>query len=179
MEPVAQHMASHSSKSASPHGERHECSPSRKFERPGSRCSTITDSITTLGLSKWDAGNEEWTRWIDGRQLGSPRMNASTDRSPTSSPSSGSSSRDASRPNTCGKPGCRCHGDPPQPHGPYWHWTAKVDGKTVNRRLTDREAELYQEWIANDRHLRDVISKMREIAAKATDLLVEQDLQQA
>jgi hypothetical protein len=85
----------------------------------------------------------------------------------------------ASRPNTCGKPGCRCHGDPPQPHGPYWQWTAKVDGRTVNRRLTDREAELYQEWIANDRHLRDVIAKMREIAANATDLLLEEDLQQA
>jgi len=85
----------------------------------------------------------------------------------------------ASRPNTCGKRGCRCHGDPPQPHGPYWQWTAKVDGKTVNRRLTNREAELYQEWIANDRQLRDVIAKMREIAAKATDLLLESDLQHA
>jgi hypothetical protein len=82
----------------------------------------------------------------------------------------------ASRPNTCGKSGCRCHGDPPQPHGPYWQWTAKVEGRTVNRRLTDREAELYKKWIANDRHMRDVIAKMREIAAKATDLLLEQDL---
>jgi len=27
---------------------------------------------------------------------------------------------------------------------------AKVDGKTVNRRLTQREVELYQEWINND-----------------------------
>ena len=85
----------------------------------------------------------------------------------------------ALRHNRCGKPNCNCHGDPPQLHGPYWQWTAKVDGRTVNRRLTDREAELYQEWIANDRNLRDVIAKMREIAAKATDLLLEEDLQQA
>jgi len=34
---------------------------------------------------------------------------------------------------------------------PYWQWTAKVDGKTVTRRLTAREAALYQEWIGNDR----------------------------
>jgi hypothetical protein len=81
----------------------------------------------------------------------------------------------ALRPNTCGKSGCRCHGDPPQPHGPYWQWTAKVEGRTVNRRLTDREAELYKKWIANDRHMREVVAKMREIAAKATDLLLEQD----
>ena len=42
----------------------------------------------------------------------------------------------ALRPNRCGKPTCRCHDDPPQLHGPYWRWTAKVNGKTVNRRLT-------------------------------------------
>ena len=79
----------------------------------------------------------------------------------------------APRYNYCGKANCRCHGDPPQPHGPYFQWTAKVDGKTVNRRLTAREAELYQEWIANDRHLRAIIDQMREVAAKATELILE------
>lgn len=38
--------------------------------------------------------------------------------------------------NRCGTPNCRCHDDPPQLHGPYWQYTAKVDGKTVTRRLT-------------------------------------------
>ena len=41
----------------------------------------------------------------------------------------------------------------PQPHGPYYQWTAKVNGKTVTRHLDHREAALYQEWIANDRQL--------------------------
>lgn len=80
----------------------------------------------------------------------------------------------ALRHNYCGKPNCRCHGDPPQPHGPYWQWTAKVDGKTVNRRLSEREAELYQKWIANDRRLRALIDQMREVAAKATELILEE-----
>ena len=79
----------------------------------------------------------------------------------------------APRFNYCGKPNCRCHADPPQPHGPYFQWTAKVDGKTVNRRLSARQAELYREWIANDRRLRDVVDKMRSIAAEATDLILE------
>jgi hypothetical protein len=79
----------------------------------------------------------------------------------------------APRYNYCGKANCRCHGDPPQPHGPYFQWTAKVDGKTVNRRLTAREAELYQEWIANDRQLRAIVDQMREVAAQATDLILE------
>lgn len=80
----------------------------------------------------------------------------------------------ALRHNRCGKPSCRCHGDPPQLHGPYWQWTTKIDGKTVNRRLTPAQAELYQEWINNDRHLRDLIAQMREVAAKATELHLTQ-----
>jgi hypothetical protein len=74
----------------------------------------------------------------------------------------------------CATPGCKCHADPPQPHGPYHQWSAKVNGKTVTRRLNEREAELYEEWIANDRRLRDLIQQMRQIAAKATELKLEQ-----
>jgi hypothetical protein len=70
----------------------------------------------------------------------------------------------------CATPGCKCHADPPQPHGPYYQWTAKINGKTVTRRLTETEADLYQEWIDNDRQLRHVIQQMREVAAKATEL---------
>lgn len=73
----------------------------------------------------------------------------------------------------CASPGCRCNADPPRPHGPYYQWTAKVNGKTVTRRLTVDEARLYQDWIANDRQLRAIITKMRQVAAKATDLIIK------
>jgi len=79
----------------------------------------------------------------------------------------------AQRHNRCGKPNCRCHDEPPQMHGPYWQWTTKVNGKTVNRRFSEAEAELYQEWIANDRHLRAIITQMRQVAAKATELITQ------
>jgi hypothetical protein len=75
--------------------------------------------------------------------------------------------------NRCGKTNCRCHADPPQLHGPYWQWTAKVDGKTVSRRLSQTEAQLYQQWIANDRQLRELITKMRTVSAKATELIIK------
>ena len=74
----------------------------------------------------------------------------------------------------CATPGCKCRADPPQPHGPYHQWSAKVNGKTVTRRLNETEAELYDEWIANDRRLRDLIQQMRQIAAKATELKLKQ-----
>ena len=82
----------------------------------------------------------------------------------------------APRYNRCGKPNCSCHAEPPRLHGPYWHWTAKVDGKTVNRRLSPREAELYIEWIANDRRARALLAQMRELAAKATGLILQEDI---
>ncbi len=81
----------------------------------------------------------------------------------------------APRFNRCGKTNCACHSDPPRLHGPYWQWTAKVDGRTVNRRLSQREAELYNEWIGNDRQARALLAQMREIAAKATELILQTD----
>jgi hypothetical protein len=77
------------------------------------------------------------------------------------------------RHNTCGKPNCRCHADPPQLHGPYYQWTAKVDGKTITRRLSQNEVDLYQRWIDNDREFRSLIAQMREVAAQATELILK------
>jgi Family of unknown function (DUF6788) len=81
--------------------------------------------------------------------------------------SSGSVTRRYTR---CATPGCRCHADPPQPHGPYYQWTTKIDGKTVTRRLNRHEATLYQEWIDNDRKMRRLIAQMRQIAAQASKI---------
>ena len=86
--------------------------------------------------------------------------------------SSGSVTRRYTR---CGTAGCRCHADPPQPHGPYYQWTTKINGKTTTRRLTDREAKLYKEWITNDRRLRRVIRQMRQVAVKAGELKLQDD----
>lgn len=79
----------------------------------------------------------------------------------------------------CGTPGCKCHADPPQPHGPYYQWTTKVSGKTVTRRLSPAEANLYKEWIANDRQLQRLIQQMRQVADKAADVRLKQARQGA
>lgn len=69
----------------------------------------------------------------------------------------------AQRYNRCGKQACRCHADPPRLHGPYWLFTAKVNGKTVNKRLSEREAQLYQQWIDNDRKAKALLTEMRAV----------------
>jgi hypothetical protein len=73
----------------------------------------------------------------------------------------------------CGTPSCRCHNDPAQRHGPYYQWTTKVANKTVTRRLSEEEAKIYQQWIANDRKLRKLVTQMRQVAAKALELRLE------
>jgi hypothetical protein len=78
----------------------------------------------------------------------------------------------ALRPERCGKANCVCRSDPERLHGPYWHFTAKIDGKTVNMRLTERDALLYQQWIANDREVRALLAEMHKIAAKAQSFIL-------
>ncbi|MBV8346289.1 MAG: hypothetical protein JOZ49_01775, partial [Mycolicibacterium sp.] len=43
---------------------------------------------------------------------------------------------------------------------------------TVTRRLSQTDAKLYQEWITNDRKLRNTITRMRQVAAKASELMI-------
>ncbi|MCP3913770.1 MAG: hypothetical protein GY713_22855 [Actinomycetia bacterium] len=73
----------------------------------------------------------------------------------------------------CTSAGCRCNSEPPEPHGPYWQWTAKVNGKTVTKRLTANEAQLYQEWIGNDRRIRALLDQLRTVDGKAAELLLK------
>jgi hypothetical protein len=54
-----------------------------------------------------------------------------------------------------------------------------VGGKTVNRRLTPEEAALYGEWIGNDRQVRALIAEMRQVAAQAQQLMLEETQSQA
>lgn len=72
----------------------------------------------------------------------------------------------------CGKPSCRCMGDPRALHGPYYQWTLRVRGKTKTVRLTEDQARLCEEWIANHRKLKDIVRRMEVMSLKETDRLL-------
>jgi len=72
----------------------------------------------------------------------------------------------------CGSPGCACHADPGKRHGPYWQHTRKIRNKTVTRRLTPAQAALYEEWIRNERALRDLLAQMQQLSDQARELLL-------
>ena len=70
----------------------------------------------------------------------------------------------ADRMTRCGHPGCRCHADPPQLHGPYHQWTRKKNGKTATRILTDDQLADYGPWFDNHRRLRELITELEELS---------------
>jgi hypothetical protein len=70
----------------------------------------------------------------------------------------------ADRMTRCGYPGCRCHADPPQLHGPYHQWTRKKDGRTATRILTEEQLARYQPWFDNHRRLRELITELEALS---------------
>jgi len=67
------------------------------------------------------------------------------------------------RSHACGKPGCRCHADPPALHGPYAEWTRKIGGKTVTRRLTLAELADWQPLFDNAKKIRTLLTELQEL----------------
>jgi len=77
----------------------------------------------------------------------------------------------------CATPTCRCHGDPPAPHGPYFQYTRKLAGKTLTRRLNAEQAARYREWITNRRRLDELLDQMDQISRRAADLVLARTTQ--
>ena len=76
----------------------------------------------------------------------------------------------------CGQPTCACHRDPSKRHGPYFEWTYKAKGKTVNVKLTAETATLYRAATQQHRKLKALLAKMERLSrtglarlAKAAD----------
>ncbi len=75
-----------------------------------------------------------------------------------------------SRTTACGKPGCRCQGDPPVLHGPYLTWTRTVNGKTVTRKINEAQRARYQTWFDNARKLRKLVTDLETLSLEASGL---------
>jgi uncharacterized protein DUF6788 len=47
-----------------------------------------------------------------------------------------------------------------------WRWTRKIKAKTITVALSQQQAELYQQAIANHRRLEQLLSQMRDLSQK-------------
>jgi hypothetical protein len=74
----------------------------------------------------------------------------------------------------CGKPQCACHHDPAQRHGPYFEWTYKAAGKTVNVKLSPQAAPLYQAATRQHRKLKTVLARLERLSRTALAQLAKQ-----
>jgi len=73
---------------------------------------------------------------------------------------------------TCSSKGCRCRTDPARRHGPYWQLSRSRGGTTKTRRLSEAEAALYQEWIANRRRAEALLDELEDLSVQAAGLVL-------
>ena len=64
---------------------------------------------------------------------------------------------------SCGKPNCRCVTEGIL-HGPYYQWTRKIAGKTVNINVDPESATMIKDWIKNQRKLRKLCARLEKIS---------------
>jgi hypothetical protein len=64
----------------------------------------------------------------------------------------------------CGKTHCACRDDPAKRHGPYFEWTYKVRGKTVNVKLTPEAMPAYRAASQEYRKLKLVLNRLERLS---------------
>jgi hypothetical protein len=69
----------------------------------------------------------------------------------------------------CSSAGCRCRGEPPALHGPYYSWTRKIAGKTVTRTLSRRQADRYARWFEDARRLRALAAELEALSLRIAE----------
>lgn len=72
--------------------------------------------------------------------------------------------------NVCGTPRCRCKGDPPQKHGPYYQlgWTRK--GKSTTRFIRNPDVATVRLQMRNHEQLLHLVDQWIDAAIEICDL---------
>jgi hypothetical protein len=77
----------------------------------------------------------------------------------------------------CGQDRCACQHDPSKRHGPYFEWTYKAKGKTINKRLCPEEVPIYRAATQQYRKLKSLLARMEKLSRAALARLAKEDLQ--
>ena len=67
----------------------------------------------------------------------------------------------------CGKAHCACSHDPAKRHGPYFEWTYKAKGKTVNVKLTSEATPMFRAASQQYRKLKSVLNRLERLSQTA------------
>jgi hypothetical protein len=74
----------------------------------------------------------------------------------------------------CGKSKCPCGADPKKRHGPYFEWTYKEQGKTVNVRLTAEAAPLFEAASKQYQKLKATLARLEKLSRQAITRLAKE-----
>jgi len=64
----------------------------------------------------------------------------------------------------CGKAQCACRQDSAKRHGPYFEWTYKAKGKTVNVKLTPEVMPMFRAAAQQYRKLRSLLNRLERLS---------------
>ena len=67
----------------------------------------------------------------------------------------------------CGKAQCACRQDPAKRHGPYFEWTYKAKGKTVNVKLTPEVMPTFRAASHQYRKLKSLLNRLERLSQTA------------
>lgn len=62
----------------------------------------------------------------------------------------------------CGKKECACAAKGGTPHGPYYFWNRKVNGKLTSKSVSQDKLHLFQAWISNRQKLEALVIQVLE-----------------
>ena len=74
----------------------------------------------------------------------------------------------------CGRPKCLCGSNPKKRHGPYFEWTYKENGKTVNVRLTPQAAPIFHNAAKQYRALKSNLARLEKLSRQAITRLAKE-----
>jgi hypothetical protein len=74
----------------------------------------------------------------------------------------------------CGRAHCPCGSNPQKRHGPYFEWTYKKNGKTVNVRLTPQAAPIFHNAARQYRILKSNLARLEKLSRRAITRLEKQ-----
>jgi hypothetical protein len=71
----------------------------------------------------------------------------------------------------CGKKTCACAAKGGAPHGPYYFWNRKMNGRLTSKSVPKGKLTLYERWISNRRTLEQIVQDLLDFGSNyATDL---------
>ncbi len=72
--------------------------------------------------------------------------------------------------NVCGTPGCRCKGNPPKKHGPYYQLSYSLNKKSTTRFVKKEDLRRIRKEIKAYAKLRELVDRWVALATELSDM---------